>query len=92
MTALASPKRKLCSQSLNLSTLTRKALKADLRQRITDELAQRVFYALYPDKNESYGTTCRPPASPAVWPYARPGAELGLPREGEAELHTEGAT
>ncbi len=37
MTALASLKRKPCSQSLNLSTLTRKALQADLRQRITDE-------------------------------------------------------
>ncbi len=31
--------------------VTRKALKADLRQRITDELAQRLFYALYPDQD-----------------------------------------
>ena len=38
MTALASPKRKLFSQFLNLSTpATRKAIRADLRQRITDE-------------------------------------------------------
>ncbi len=38
MRALASPKRKLCSQFSNLSTLTtRKALRADLRSRITDK-------------------------------------------------------
>ncbi len=38
MTASASPKRKLCSQFSNLSTLTtRKALRADLRSRITDK-------------------------------------------------------
>ncbi len=52
MTALASPKRKLCSQSLNLSTLTRKALRADLRSRITEEKSKRLFYALYPDENQ----------------------------------------
>ena len=38
MRALASPKRKLCSQFSNHSTLTtRKALRADLRSRITDK-------------------------------------------------------
>ena len=37
MTASASLKRKPCSKFSNLSTLTRKALQADLRQCITDE-------------------------------------------------------
>ena len=37
MTALVSPKSKHCSQLSMLSGTTRKAIRAELRQRITDE-------------------------------------------------------
>ncbi len=33
---------------------TLKLIEKDLSQRITDELAQRLFYALYPDENETW--------------------------------------
>ncbi len=31
----------------------------NLNQRITKEKSKRLFYALYPDKNERFGTTGR---------------------------------
>ena len=50
MTALALTKKKLYSQLSTLSLATMKALRADLHKRITEETAQRLFYAMYPGR------------------------------------------
>ncbi len=73
MRALASPKRKLCSQFSNLSTLTtRKALRADLRSRITDK---------HPDIARQAAE--RQGAAQRIWSFPAPLGEDGAAQQFE---------
>ena len=71
MTALDSTKSKLFSELSKLSPETRKAIRADLRQRITDELAQRLFHALYPDENGTWQAAANRHFNPGDVIFAR---------------------
>ena len=54
-----------------LSTAARKEIRADLRQRNTEELAQRLFFALYPDRDQEWSSKANKHFNPGQVIYAR---------------------
>ncbi len=71
MTASVSKTKKLSSQLSTLSTATRKKIKQDLQKRITDEESQRLFYALYPDKEGVWQSEANKHFNPGETIFAR---------------------
>ncbi len=71
MTASVSKTKKLSSQLSTLSTATRKKIKQDLQKRITDEQSQRLFYALYPDKEGVWQSEANKHFNPGETIFAR---------------------
>ena len=53
------------------SLADRKTIQKDLSQRNTEELAQRLFYALYPDENEIWQAPANRHFKPGSTVYAR---------------------
>ena len=50
---------------------TLKRIEADLSQRITEERGQRLFYALYPDKDEQWKAAANKHFNTGTTVYAR---------------------
>ena len=71
MTASALTSEKPCSPLSEPSLQTLKLIEKDLRQRITEERAQRLFYALYPDENEIWQAPANRHFNPGSTIYAR---------------------
>ncbi len=71
MTASVSKIKKHSSQLSTVSTATRQKIKQDLQKRITDEQSQRLFYALYPDKEGVWQSEANKHFTPGETIFAR---------------------
>ncbi len=71
MTASPLTIRSLSLRLSTCSTATRKAIRADLRSRITEEKSKRLFYALYPDENQVWQAPANKHFNPGETVYAR---------------------